>query len=300
MLDSMAFWMRRGVAGFRLDAVNYMYVDDKLRDNPYVHPDDFNEVATGKYTFNLPELHETLRAMRRVVESGPEDGVLIAETNIRQMDALLTMYGKAGDEVQLPMNFNLFWSDFSAETYRRELGIWEGQKAGWPLLFFSNHDFPWSFTRLGDGTHNAAMARVLATLLLTARGTPVVYYGEELGMAQGDADAIRAGGEHLGCIPQPPFDQREGARTPMQWTDGPQAGFSTGAPWLPVQSNRAAVNAASEKANPSSLLNLYRTLIRLRQLEPALTLGSFEILENTDAAANGALCYLRRSITEGR
>jgi alpha-glucosidase len=212
------------------------------------------------------------------------------------MDDIVAMYGRHHDELQLPMNFNLFWSSFTAPAYRRELNAWETQQQGWPLLFFSNHDFPRSYSRLGDGVNDAAIARVLAALLLTARGTPIVYYGEELGMTNADLSVIQARREQSGSMRQPPFDARDAMRTPMQWDGTPNAGFSTATPWLPLEAHYETVTVVSEEGQPASLLNLYRRLIALRRSQPPLRAGIFIPLSVEDPSTSSALlAYMRRS-----
>jgi alpha-glucosidase len=224
------------------------------------------------------------------------DRVLIGETNAQRMNQIVSMYGRHHDELQLPMNFNLFWSNFSAASYNRELAAWESQKGGWPLLFFSNHDFPRSYTRLGDGLHDAAIARVMAVMLLTARGTPIIYYGEELGMANGDPDLIRSARENSGNFRQPPFDARDAMRTPMQWDASANAGFTRGTPWLPVESTAESVNVAEESRDADSLLQLYRRLIRIRKANRALTLGSYIPLNVSEenGGSSAVFSYMRR------
>lgn len=293
MFDAFRFWLNRGVAGFRLDSAAFLYVDAQLRDNMYSQPATFDEITFGEHTWNQPEYHATMRELRKLLDSYSGDRVLIGETDADSIEALRTMYGKRNDEIQLPMNFGLFWTRFSASQLRKSIGEWESNKVGgWPLLFFSNHDFPRSYSRLGDGVHNDQIAKVIAALLLTMRGTPIVYYGEELGIAQASEQEIKAGMEHSGRMLQPPFDGRDGARTPMQWTPGPQAGFTTGMPWLPVQSTYRTVNVDTESSTAGSLLRLYRDLSKIRRETPALMTGDYIPLNPSD---ENTLAYLRKS-----
>jgi len=293
MFDACRFWLDRGVAGFRLDSAAFLYVDAQLRDNKYSQPPTFDEITFGEHTWNLPEYHATMRDLRKMLDSYPGERVLIGETDTNSIETLRTMYGEHNDEIQLPMNFGLFWTGFSAPHLRSAIGDWEkNDVGGWPLLFFSNHDFPRSYSRLGDGIHNDQIAKVVATLLLTMRGTPIVYNGEELGLAQSTEAEIKAGMEHSGRLVQPPFDGRDGARTPMQWTPGPQAGFSTGTPWLPVQTNFHAVNVETESATQGSLLRFYRDLFKIRRSTPALMTGDYVPLNASD---ENTLTYLRKA-----
>jgi len=297
MFDVARFWLDRGVAGFRLDAMAYLYEDSELRDNPpYPNDNKFDAIAFGKYTWNLPEGHEVMRELRSLVDSYPGDRVLIGETDANSTESLVGMYGKNLDEIQLPMNFGLFWVKLSPQL-RQQIAAWDHNAAGgWPLYFFSNHDFPRSYTRLGDGTHNDQIAKVVAALLLTLRGTPIIYYGEEIGMSEASEKSIRDGMVRTGKVVQPPWDNRAGARTPMQWDEGANSGFSEARPWLPIPDSFRTHNVASESSDPDSILNVYRRLLALRRSHPALLQDELIFVNKEDPSV---LSYLRKNSDGG-
>jgi alpha-glucosidase len=296
MWDTVHFWLDRGVDGFRLDAIANLFEDREFRDNeaPRISGsgEDFDAIAFGRYTWNLPEFHAAMRELRHILDSYPGDRVLIGETDANSFDALVSDFGHDKDEIQLPMNFALFWSKFSAPMLRKQISVWDQNPAGgWPLYFFSNHDFPRAYDRLGNGSDNDQIAKVIAALLLTMRGTTLLYYGEEIGMSTASDEFIQNGMEKSGKIVQPPFDGRAGARTPMHWDSSKNAGFSTAEPWLPVPTNFKTHNVEQESKDPDSILNLYKRLISLRRRYEALESGSLVFLDKEDPVV---LAYLRR------
>lgn len=297
MFGVARFWLDRGVAGFRLDAINYLFEDEELRDNPHdSNENQFDAIAFGKYTWNLPEGHGVMRELRSLLDSYPGDRVLIGETDTNSTESLVSMYGKNLDEIQLPMNFGLFWVKLSPKL-RQQIGTWDHNAAGgWPLYFFSNHDFPRSYTRLGDGVHNDQIAKLVAALLLTVRGTPIIYYGEELGMSEASEKFIRDGMVPSGKVVQPPWDNRAGARTPMQWDTSANAGFSEARPWLPIPDSYKTHNAASEASDPDSILNVYRQLLALRRSHSELLDGELVFVNENDPSV---LSYLRKNPKAG-
>ncbi|PYU80517.1 MAG: glucohydrolase, partial [Acidobacteria bacterium] len=190
MYDAMRFWFKRGAAGFRLDAVSRLFEDPNLHDDPilpgknaYGDPNIFH-----KYTDNLPEVHEALREMRRVADEFPGDPVLISEADEPNIIELTKMYGRKNDEIQLPMDFQIAdVNKLSAPDFRKLLNeIDRNPAGGQPHYFFSNHDQPRQWDRYGDGVHNDQIAKLMAALLLTTRATPLMYYGEEIGMRTTD------------------------------------------------------------------------------------------------------------------
>ena len=293
MLNVARFWLDRGVAGFRLDAMTYLFEDRQFRDNPpYPNDNKFDAIAFGKYTWNLPEGHDVIRELRSILDSYPGDPVLIGETDANSAESLVSMYGKNLDEIQLPMNFGLYWVKFSPQL-RQPISAWDHNAAGgWPLYFFSNHDFPRSYTRLGDGVHNDQIAKLVAALLLTVRGTPIVYNGEEIGMSESSEKFIRDGMVPSGKIVQPPWDNRAGARTPMQWNTSANAGFSEARPWLPIPESFKTHNVATESSDPDSILNVYKRLLALRRSHAALLDGDLIFVNENDPAV---LSYVRKS-----
>jgi alpha-glucosidase len=167
---------------------------------------------------------------------------------------------------------------------------------GQPEYFFSNHDQPRQWDRYGDGVHNDQIAKLMAALLLTTRGTPQMYYGEEIGMRTTDPKRIEDVHDPIGRLGWPKEKGRDGERTPMQWDSGKYAGFTTGGtPWLPVPPSAATYNVQVESQDPDSILSTYKRLLALRKSEPALRDGSYEAVDEND---EHVFAYLRKSSDE--
>lgn len=289
MLDVLRFWLDRGVDGFRVDVIWHLIKDESFSDNP-PNPEwhegiDPYRAIVPLHTTDRPEVHQVIAMMRQVVDSYPER-VLIGEIYL-SIERLVHYYGVNLSGVHLPFNFQLLLAQWDARHIARL--ILEYEKAlpegGWPNWVLGNHDRSRIASRVGK-----MQARVAAMLLLTLRGTPTLYYGDEIGMQDVpvsperscDPVELRIPGLGLGRDPE---------RTPMQWSVDKNAGFSTGEPWLPISHDYAEINVESQRDEPSSLLMLYRSLIALRQGERALEVGSFELMEGS----GDVLAYLRRS-----
>ena len=228
-----------------------------------------------KYTDDLPQVHDVLKEVRSVVNKYPGDPVLVTEADEPNVEALTKMYGN-GDEVQLPMDFQIAdVNELSASRFRKLFNEIENNSAhGQPEYFFSNHDQPRQWDRYGDGEHNDQIAKLMAVLELTTRGTPQMYYGEELGMRTTDPARVEDVHDPIGKLGWPKEKGRDGERTPMQWDATPQAGFTTVTkPWLPIPPSSAQYNVEAESKDPNSILNTYKKLIALRKSEPALRDG---------------------------
>ncbi len=282
----LEFWLKRGVSGFRIDAVSRLFEDPALHDDPYLPGlnvyGDRNIVH--KYTDNYPQVNDVLKEVRRVVDKYPGDPVLITEADEPNVTELTRLYGN-GDEIQLPMDFQIAdVNQLSAPEFRRLFDEIENNSAhGQPEYFFSNHDQPRQWDRYGDGIHNDQIAKLMAALLLTTRGTPQMYYGEELGMRTTDPARIEDVHDPIGKIGWPKEKGRDGERTPMQWTAAAAAGFTTSSkPWLPIPPSASTYNVESESADPNSIFNTYRRLLTLRKSEPALCDGSYEAINKND------------------
>jgi alpha-glucosidase len=291
MLDVTRWWYRRGVSGFRLDAVDTLFEDPGLRDNPEqpgtnAYGDRNQE---PRYNTKLPEVHDVLRKLRKVAEES--GAVLIGETWTSDIAELKRYYGEHDDEVQLPMDFMFTMVNrLSPPDFRKQIDAVE--TAGhWPVYVISNHDIVRSYDRYGDGIHNDAIAKLMAGLYLTLRGTPILYYGEELGMENNDPTRKEDVKDPIGKLGWPNFKGRDGERTPMQWSAGPNAGFSDARPWLPVPPSHATHNVATESADSRSVLRFYRRLLRLRRESRALLDGAYVPL---DEANPHVLSYLRQ------
>ena len=297
MYDVARFWMKRGVAGFRLDAVTSLFEDPRLRDEPVARPglNAYGEpILTREYTDNLPELHDVLRELRRVTNEFP-GVVLIGETYVPSVEELAKMYGAKNDELHFPMDTQLgFVNQLSAEAFRRKLREAETRLNGnIPLFVFDNHDNPRSWSRYGDGKNDLAIAKLLATLLMTPRCAALMYYGQEIGMENNDPKRKEDVRDPIGKSGWPKEKGRDGERSPMQWDSGPNAGFSTAkTTWLPVAPGYMARNVAAEANDPDSLLNYYRTLTRLRKTDAALRDGDFALVNEADT---NVLAFLRKA-----
>jgi alpha-glucosidase len=287
MEDVLRFWLDRGVDGFRLDALHHVIKDALFRDNP-ANPNFRpgmapHQVLERLYTVDRPEVHEVIADLRRIVD-GYGERVLIGEIHL-PLAQLTRYYGVGGEGLQLPFNFSLLKaSSWTPASLKALIAAYEAAlpAGAWPNWVLGNHDSPRVATRLGP-----SLARLAALLLLTLRGTPTLYYGDELGM------------EDVAIPPdqvQDPFEKnvpglglgRDPGRTPMRWSAEPQAGFTTGTPWLPIGGNLAERNVKAEAAEPGSMLSLHRRLIALRKAQPALMFGSYSGID-TDPRCLGFL-----------
>ncbi|HEU4470041.1 MAG TPA: alpha-amylase family glycosyl hydrolase [Flavisolibacter sp.] len=274
MLDVMKFWLEKGVDGFRVDVMWHMIKDAQLRDNPdnpaYLqHMADYEKLLPV-YSTDQPEVHEIVRQMRTVLD-GYNERMMIGEIYL-PVRKLASYYGRDNDEAHLPFNFILLSLPWDAKKIAVAIDEYEGvlPAGGWPNWVLGNHDQPRVTSRVG-----LQQARVAAMLLLTLRGTPTIYYGDELGMQD---------------VPIPPEEiqdpqglnmpdknlSRDPGRTPMQWDDSDGAGFSAVKPWLRLDARYKKLNVARQQSDPDSMLNLYRRLITLRQREPSLTIGAYQ------------------------
>jgi alpha-glucosidase len=293
MLDVMRFWFDRAVDGFRVDVSYKTMKDSAFRDNP-PNPewepgmDPFWRLIQ-KFSENQPDNHEFNRWLRGVADEYG-DRVLIGEIYL-PIPELVTHYGRH-DEFHLPFNFHLIHSEWDAAVIRNLIETYEAAlpEDAWPNWVLGNHDQHRFATREG-----VAHARVGMMLLLTLRGTPTIYYGEEIGMEDGDIPLdklvdpgeLNAPGLGLGRDPE---------RTPMQWDDSPNAGFSPPhvSTWLPVTNNYKLVNVAQQQEHPDSMLIFTRRLIALRQQSQALLKGRYRSLE----AGEDVLAFVREADSE--
>ena len=296
MFQMLRFWLDRGVAGFRLDAITALLEDPQLRDEPVLGgtnaqgDPNLNEI----YTNDLPGNHDIIRRMRAMIDTYPGDRLLVGETYVAHTAQLDPWYGGARhDELQLPMD-TLVGLDkrLDAGRFRRLLSEAQTElHGGQPLLVFDNHDQIRSWDRYGDGVHNAAIARIIAALLLTSRDAALLYQGEEIGQITATPSRVEDVRDPIGITGWPKEKGRDGERTPMQWDGSAQAGFSANPhTWLPVTANYPTVNVATESADPQSLLNWYKRLIALRRSSAALRDGRTVML---DASNPHVLTYAR-------
>ena len=297
MYDVMRFWLDKGAAGFRIDAVSRLFEDPNLHDDPILPGKNaFGDPnIQHKYTDDLPEVHDVLREMRSLAEGYPGNPVLISEADEPTIQDLVKMYGLNNDEIQLPMDFKVAdLNKLSAPDFRRLLNEIEFNfAAGQPYFFFNNHDQARTWDRYGDGVHNDQIAKLLATLLLTTHATPQMYYGEEIGMRTTVPTRIEDVKDPVGRTGWPKDKGRDGERTPMQWDKGANAGFSNAAKtWLPVPPSASQYNVTAERNDPNSIFNFYKHLIALRREVSALRDGSYVTINRDDP---NVLAYLRRA-----
>jgi alpha-glucosidase len=284
MLETIRFWLRRGADGFRLDAVNYLYEDPQLRDNPVLPELRFGSTTEHeqekKYNRDLPEVQDAMVRLRAFNDRINPESVLVGEAYVPKWEELMRYYGPADNGVHLPFNFFLVMeparTQLKASVFRDVITQSERALRGrWTTYVLSNHDIPRHYDRLGDGAHNEEIARLTATMLLTLRGTPFLYYGEEIGMVTTEPKTVEEVRDPVGKRYWPLRKGRDGERTPMQWDATAHAGFTRGAPWLPVPPSYLEKNVAAQSKDAGSLLNFYKRLIALRRGSPALLDGDF-------------------------
>ncbi|GAU85599.1 maltodextrin glucosidase [Bosea sp. BIWAKO-01] len=293
MFDVMRFWFDRGVDGFRIDVLWHLIKAESFPDNP---PNAAYHPALGEmhrvlqlHSTDQPEVHAIAAEMRAIADSygatGRGDRLLIGEIYL-PVDRLMHYYGRERPEMHLPFNFQLIDAVWEARALAALISTYEAAlpPGGWPNWVLGNHDRPRVATRLGQ-----AQARVAAMLLLTLRGTAILYYGDELGLSdvpipleqERDPRGLREPGLRLG---------RDPVRTPMPWDGSVHAGFSTAQPWLPLNADWPTRNVARMMQEPASILRLYHRLLAIRRAHPALAIGDFALLE----ADGDVLAYERR------
>jgi len=280
MYDALRFWLRRGVDGFRVDVIWLLIKDEALRDNPLNPAWQPPGAEIGKtiqlYNSDRPEVHEVIAEMRAVLDEFNER-VLIGEIYL-PLERLVTYYGTELKGAQLPFNFQLLETAWDARAIAKAIADYERllPAGGWPNWVLGNHDRPRIAARVGE-----AQARVAAMLLMTLRGTPTMYYGDEIGLSRVD---IAPGAAQDPWEKNEPGHGRDASRTPMQWDETALAGFTTAAkPWLPLDGDHSRQNVAVLDRAADSILNLYRALIALRRQHRALSGGAFRMLAVTDA-----------------
>lgn len=291
MYEAMRFWYARGVDGFRLDVCWLLIKDARFRSDPR-NPDyqagqpDFRKVLPIQ-SADRPEIHEIMGEMRAVAEDFGEDRLLIGEIYLPP-EKLVTYYGRDGRGLHLPFNFNLMWQRWEPAPILAYIKRYEAALpvSGWPSWVLGNHDQKRIASRVGP-----AQARVAMLILLTLRGTPTLYYGDELGLENVPIPQDRA---------QDPFglahpDQgRDPVRTPLPWNKGAHGGFTEGEPWLPLGQDYQDACVEVQRDDPGSMLHLTRALLALRRAEPALSTGSWR-----QASVDGnVLAYIREDQNE--
>jgi alpha-glucosidase len=270
--DVMRFWLDRGVDGFRVDVAAGLIRDKRLRNNPRIQVRGWPR----NRNWDLDEVHEIHRRWRKVLDSYEGDRMAVGEIGVRDLRRHVRYYGD-DDELQLSFNFHFLEQPWVAERFRAVVEEWERllPAHAWPDYTLSNHDRSRATSRYGP-----ERAGVAAVMLLTLRGTPFIYYGEEIGMTDVPIPSARVRD----------IDGRDPERTPMLWDASRNAGFTTGDPWLPM-GDFARNNVAAQRDDPASLFSLYRRMSWLRKSSPALRRGTCR----TVPAPRGVFAYAREA-----
>jgi oligo-1,6-glucosidase len=308
--EMMNWWLDRGVDGFRMDVINMISKTLPLVDG--IAGPSSAPYGDGSALYqNGPRVHEFLREMHDAVFAGRPRLLTVGETPGTTVEHAVVYTDPAHPEVDMIFQFEHVGLDFDGSKWnytglnlldlKASFGRWQAALAdvGWNSLYWDNHDQPRAVSRFGDdGAFRVESAKLLATVLHLHRGTPYVYQGEELGMTNigfdsGDdfvdiesvnfyREAVAAGRSPEDILPGMRAMSRDNARTPVQWTAGENAGFTTGTPWFRVNPNSAEINAEAQRADPNSVFHHYRALIELRHTEPAVAVGDFTMLLATD------------------
>jgi len=295
ILETMRFWLDRGVDGFRLDTVNYYFHDRYLRDNPHA-PRDFhhqpNPAAVNPYGMqehlfskNRPENIGFLKRMRALLDEY-EDTTLVGEVgDDHHAVEIMGDYTKGRDRLHMAYSFELLGPQFTARHFRSRVErFFEGAPDGWPCWSFSNHDVERHTGRwLSHADDHDALARQAAALLLCLPGSICLYQGEELGLTDTELSYDELT-DPRGKRFWPEDKGRDGCRTPMVWDESEAAGFTAGLPWLPIKDPQRARNVAAQEADPESVLHFYREMIAFRQARPALRTGASAFVDLPEPA----------------
>jgi alpha-glucosidase len=300
MYDTLRFWLDRDVDGFRIDVTHRLGKDPELRDNPYQVIADTRKVlaalkrgdmvdADQRMDENWPSTHERLREIRAVVDEY-DDRAIVGEVYLLNQRELV-QYVNSGDELHLAHNFTFVNQPWGAADFREVVDEWHllASELAWPDWFLENHDHSRVASRYDSGGNGAARARLASLMVLTLRGTPFLFQGEELGLPDVPVPA-----EQVVDV-----DNRDPERCPIPWEPpsvaGPGAGFTTGTPWLPISPAAETINARAQSADPSSALSLHRALLELRRGCPALVGGDYRSL---DVGGGEIYAYLRETPDE--
>jgi len=289
MFDIMRYWLDMGVDGFRLDVINLLFKDKDFRDNKFRF---FGKSEV--YNRNQPEMYDLLRDFRKLLDSYP-DKTSVGEiyTPPPGNPALAASFlGNGSDMLHLVFDFSLVFSFWKASSYCRIINRFYKKipAMGWPCFFLSNHDIGRSLNRMGWTFHKYEKAKLHAILHLTLKGTPFIYYGEEIGM-----ENVSIPKEHIkdlyGKLLYPFFKGRDHSRTPMQWDSSKNAGFSEQTPWLPISGSYKTINVEAEEKDVNSVLSVYKKLMALRKENNVLQSGNIHFVNK---GKNNILIYSRR------
>ena len=298
-LDNLRFWLERGVDGFRMDACNFHFHDRQLRSNPPALKRDTASVTDVNpygmqahvYDKTQPENIDYLKRIRSLLnEFG---AIAIGEVGADDALAVMADYTADGDKLHMAYSFNLLTPQFSAAHIRSQVEQFEARvKGGWASWSVGNHDSVRVMTRWGGAQPTPALAKVVLAMQLSLKGTPCLYQGDELALTEADVP-FELLQDPYGITFWPEFKGRDGCRTPMPWTsDAPNAGFTSGAPWLPVDPIHVVAAVSNQEIDPASTLNAARRLIAWRRNQPQLTRGEIVFFD-----APEPILALRRDLT---
>ena len=289
MFDTVRFWLDRGVDGFRVDVAHFVMKDPGFRDNPPAPiPDgalpysDAYETQQHRHDKAHPDSHDVYQEMRTILDGYPGERFAVGEISLDDLGQWAAYYGTGLDELHMPFNFTLLTTPWEAPAVQQAVEAIEAvvPTGGWPNFVLGNHDIARPRRRLGEPA-----ARIGAMLLLTLRGTPTLYYGDELGMDDIDVAPDQMQDPYGINVPE---KARDGCRSPMLWSDGPGRGFTDQDvdPWLPFLGEEAG-SVATQLAEAGSMLSLHRALLTLRRSVAALRLGTYRPLADTPEAVFG-------------
>lgn len=296
IFNVVRFWLDHDVDGFRIDVAHFIMKDPLMRDNP---PNEsanrFMHKSLGEYDSQIhlydkghPDVHQVYRELRTLLDTyiPGREAVSVGEIHLFDLSRWVLYYGENLDELHMPFNFQLLNLDWNANAVHQAVGRLESvlPPGAWPNYVLGNHDESRIASRIG-----VEQARIAAMLLLTLRGTPTLYYGDEIGMTDVHVPADRQQ-DPWGI--RVPGLSRDPNRTPMQWSDTPNAGFSspgTSRLWLPLADDYKTTNVERQLKDDTSLLNLYRQLLALRRVHPTLQMGDYQTME-----AQPEDCFLYR------
>jgi alpha-glucosidase len=285
---ALRFWLDKGVDGFRLDAFNVFAKDEQFRNNPMKYDATDKSVYRCQnhlYNKNVPAMHDYLQEIRAVIDSYGGDRVILGETFIDSpLYDTISYYGKDNNEVHLPFSFEFTLCPWSAGYVQREIEKFErlSNEGNWPNYFWNNHDIARHLSRWDTSNPSVdsnSIAKVAAAVLLTVRGTPIMYYGEEIGMKSREISNSES--QDRIFLNDKLKSSRDGSRTPMQWDDSAHAGFSFGQdvkPWITANRDYVHRNVKAQMATPDSIWNFYRELLSVRKEYSALQKGSWRTL----------------------
>lgn len=288
----LEFWMDKGIDGFRLDVINFMTCEGITEDNPM----DEKGEQDHKFDINQPGILDAIGGINKCVKSYG-DKFLVGEIGSENLD-VLKRYRDDG-LLDVVFNFNLgSKKKFDAKEFYDEIEKMEKDLNGYPTIFFGSHDMPRHMSRFGESKRDIERAKAIATFILTTKGVPFLYYGDEIGMTNLVANTLeeindiqgrtnykmerQKGGSHREALKIANEKTRDKSRSPMQWNSKGNSGFTTGIPWIKINENYKILNVEDEINRIDSLFNHYKKMIKLRKIEETLSYGEYKNLKYID------------------